>query len=169
MICGYANCPWNGQTALPQPGNCPVCTPPTCQTNQTGGTDHVIEGLQARVAELEAENRSFSAQISLEPLAPGNYSRTLDVYRETSQKFLKRAEAAEARVVELRVVLAVRDAERDKLQARVVELKAILAVMVDKERCRFDHHGTCQTHFGTTEDGKCAVAVARAALEKDDE
>ena len=41
-------------------------------------------------------------------------------------------EAAEARVVELRVVLAVRDAERDALQARVAELSEWIRVQTWK-------------------------------------
>jgi hypothetical protein len=43
----------------------------------------------------------------------------------------------------------------------------LLELFVDDERCSFDHHGTCQTHFSVGDfDNMCGNAAAREFLDE---
>ena len=55
--------------------------------------------------------------------------------------------------------------ENRRLRELCRELAGVLDCMVDTEACRFDHHGMCQEHFMTTDNGECANEVAKKILD----
>jgi hypothetical protein len=52
---------------------------------------------------------------------------------------------------------------------RLVAALDLLELSTDDGPCTFDHHGTCQAHWGSgeTEDGQCGNAAARALLDEE--
>lgn len=52
----------------------------------------------------------------------------------------------------------------DRLTERDAEARKLIASIVDAESCTVDPDGGCQTHGPQTDDGRCAIAVAREWL-----
>ena len=91
----------------------------------------------------------------------------------TIEMQLVEVEAAEERVVELRVVLAVRDAERDALEVRVAVLEAERLDAIEKGDALQARVAELETRLKLSDDDwrgyKEMVEIqARAVLEKDD-
>lgn len=83
---------------------------------------------------------------------------------ETADKL----DATQQLVDELQERLAAVTAENERLRVALAEAKELLSFYTDDEPCRFDHHGYCQTHLATLDDGRClntAVAEWLAVME----